>query len=105
MFTQLDSLPARPLFPGVAGHYAHHGRFTIGHIDLDAGAVVPMHEHPHDQISYVIDGRLEFTSGGETRVMEPGACLIIPGGTLHGCRAITACRVIDTFTPIREDYR
>ncbi|MBI4626204.1 MAG: cupin domain-containing protein [Verrucomicrobia bacterium] len=104
-YSTLATLPARNLFPGVAGRYVHEARFTIGHVALAAGAVVPIHQHPHDQISYVLEGRLEFTVGAETRVMEPGMCLIIPGGTPHGCRALTACGVLDTFTPVREDYR
>ncbi|MDO8539596.1 MAG: cupin domain-containing protein [Opitutaceae bacterium] len=105
MFSHLASLPGRTLFPGVNGHYAHEARFTIGHIELAAGAVVPVHQHPHDQISYVIEGELEFSCGSEIRVMRRGDCLIITGGIPHGCRAITGCEVIDTFTPARDDYR
>lgn len=104
-FADLTSAPARALFPGVTGRYTHAARITTGEIDLLAGSVVPLHQHPHDQLSYVISGRLEFTVGDETHILEPGSCTIIPGGVLHGCRAITTCRVLDTFTPIREDYR
>ncbi len=104
-FSALPTLPGRTLFPGVTGRYAHAARFTTGEIDLAAGSVVPMHQHPHDQLSYIISGELEFTVGTETKIMPPGTCAIIPGGTPHGCRAVTACRVLDTFTPVREDYR
>ncbi len=99
------TLPARQLFPGIAGRYAHTDRLTIGEVELDPGAVVPLHQHPHDQLSYVLAGRAEITLDGETRILEPGTCALIPGGTPHGFRALTACRVLDTFTPVRADYR
>ena len=104
-FATLASSPAKNLFPGVAGHYAHTDRLTIGEVDLAAGSLVPIHQHPHDQLSYVLSGRAEFTVGAETRVMETGTCAVISGGTPHGCRALSACRVLDVFTPARDEYR
>lgn len=101
----LSALPVRPLFPGAAGRYAHTAHVTIGEVELSIGAVVPPHSHPHEQLSYVLAGRAECTIGTETSVLEPGMCTLIPGGTLHSFRALTACRVVDTFTPVREDYR
>jgi len=53
----------------------------------------------------VISGRFEFTVGPETRILEPGMAAVIPGNTLHAGRALTACRVLDVFSPVREDYR
>ena len=104
-FADLPAVPTRNIFAGVSGRYAHAARLTVGEIDLAAGAVVASHQHPHDQLSYVVAGEVEFTIGAETRVMKPGTCALIPGGTPHGCRAITACRLVDAFTPVREDYR
>jgi len=104
-FATLASLPPKNIFPGAIGRYAHTGKMTVGEVDLAAGVVVPMHQHPQDQFSYVLAGRVEFTVGTETRVMNAGDCAVIPGGTLHGCRTLTACRILDTFAPVREDYR
>jgi len=101
----LAAQPARALFPGITGRYAHLDRLTVGEIELAAGAVVPLHQHPHDQMSYLLAGRAECTSGGETHVLEAGMCALIPGHTPHSFRALTACRVLDTFTPARDDYR
>ncbi len=104
-FANLSTADARHLFAGVTGRYAHAARLSVGEIDLAAGAIVASHQHPHDQFSYVISGEVEFTIGNETQVMKPGAVALIPGGTPHGCRALTACRLLDAFTPVREDYR
>lgn len=104
-FAQLSTAQTKNLFPGVAGRYAHAARFTVGEIELAAGAVVPSHQHPHDQFSYVVAGAVEFTIGTETQVMQAGTVALIPGGTPHSCRALAASRLIDAFTPLREDYR
>jgi len=105
-FTTLAQIPAREIFGGlIRGHYAHLARMTIGEVLLQANTVLPLHEHPHEQITYIIEGRFEFTVGSETRVLEPGMTALIPGGVRHGGKTLTACRVIDIFSPVREDYR
>ena len=104
-FVHVAKLPAKNIFSGATGHYVHTEKITLGEVELAAGVVVPMHQHPHDQFSYLLAGRVEFTVGAETSVMNSGDCAVIPGGTPHGCRALTACRILDTFAPVREDYR
>ena len=101
----LAELPAKTIFAGVTGHFAHLERLTVGEVELAAGAIVPVHQHPHDQITYILSGRAECTVGGETRTLEPGACVLTPGGTPHAFRALTACRALDVFSPVREDFR
>jgi quercetin dioxygenase-like cupin family protein len=105
-FTKLTSLPQRAILDGsIRGHYAHLPGVTVGEVHLDAGTNVPMHAHPHEQVTYVIEGRFEFTVGDETTVLEPGMVALIPGGALHGGKTLTTCRVIDVFSPARDDYR
>ena len=105
-FTTLASLPVKEIFGGtIRGHYAHLDQMTIGEVELAPGILLPMHQHPHEQISYVISGNFEFTVGDKTTILGPGMVALIPGGVVHGGRTITACRVIDIFTPVREDYR
>ena len=105
-FTTLASLPVKEIFGGaIRGHYAHLDRMTIGEVDLKAGTVLPLHRHPHEQISYIVTGRFRFTVGDETTVLEPGMVALIPGNVMHGGETLTDCRVIDLFSPVREEYR
>ena len=105
-FVKLATLPAKEIFGGtIRGHYAHLDRMTIGEVVLQPDTVVPLHEHPHEQVTYVLEGRFEFTVGERTTVLEPGLAVLIPGGVRHGGRTLTACRVLDVFSPVREDYR
>jgi len=105
-FPRLTDLPAQQILDGsIRGHYAHTRSMTIGEVLLDANTVVPMHDHPHEQLTYLIEGRFEFTVGDQTTILEPGMVVLIPGGASHGGRTLTMCRVIDVFSPVREEYR
>ncbi|MEM7660178.1 MAG: cupin domain-containing protein, partial [Bacteroidota bacterium] len=83
----------------------HTERMTIASWHIEAGAVLPEHQHPHEQVAYLTKGELELTVGGKTQRLVPGKVAVIPGNTPHSGRAITACEVLDVFQPVREDYR
>ncbi|MDI1247828.1 MAG: cupin domain-containing protein [Lacunisphaera sp.] len=105
-FATLASLPAKEIFNGtIRGHYAHLEKLTVGEVTLQPGVVLPRHSHPHEQISCILEGVFEFTVGTETTVLRPGMAAIIPGGVEHSGRTLTPCRVIDIFSPARDDYR
>lgn len=72
---------------------------------IERDSTVPEHQHPHDQVGYVVFGKLEFTSGGETRIVLPGDTYQIPGGVLHGATALVDSLVIEVFSPPRDEYR
>ena len=72
---------------------------------LEAGAVVPPHQHMNDQVGYVVFGQIEMTIGDVTRICNPGDSYAIPGGIIHGAQAIVDSVVIDAFSPPRNDYR
>jgi quercetin dioxygenase-like cupin family protein len=104
-FTDTADLAAREVWPGFHGKFVHTDGMTIAFWDIDAGAALPAHAHPHEQVSCVIEGQFEMTVGGETRLMTAGMVVTIPGDTPHSARALTVCRLVDVFRPVREDYR
>ncbi|MBU6401765.1 MAG: cupin domain-containing protein [Verrucomicrobia bacterium] len=102
---QLDERKAREVFPGFSGRFVHSAHMTFVHWTVEAGAVFPRHAHPHEQVVNLIDGEFELTVGGETRKLGPRSIAVIPANVEHAGRALTACRILDVFYPIREDYR
>ena len=72
---------------------------------IDAGAEVPLHSHPHEQIGHVVSGRMKFQIGDEVRELGPGDGYSVPGGVTHGAIGVTQTIAIDSFHPVREDYR
>jgi quercetin dioxygenase-like cupin family protein len=62
------------------------------------------HSHPHDQLVYVIQGRLRFTSGSSAFEVAAGDSFVVPGGIEHQASALEESEVLDAFSPYREDY-
>jgi quercetin dioxygenase-like cupin family protein len=101
----ISEIPAIDLVPGIKGRYVHTENTTTGFVEIDKGAVLPAHSHMHEQTTQVTQGKLEMTIDGETMILEPGTFVIIPSNVVHSARALTHCLVIDTFCPVREDYK
>ena len=101
----LDDIKAREPVPGYRGKFVHTGAVSVAHWEISGGKPLPEHSHPHEQTLNLMEGRFSITVAGETRDLEPGSIVVIPGGVPHSGRAVTDCRIIDVFHPIREDYR
>ncbi len=71
---------------------------------FEAGAVGALHSHPHVQASYVAEGRFEVTIGDTVTVLGEGGSFIVPPDVVHGVKALTAGRLVDCFTPRRDDF-
>jgi len=95
----------KKLIEGITGKYIHTANNTVGYVTIEKGAVLPQHSHIHQQITQVISGKLEMTIDGITQILEPDSITIIPSNAIHSANAITNCVVIDTFFPVREDYK
>lgn len=104
-FVPLENQEERELLPGFRARFVHSAHLTVAYWKIKAGAVLPDHAHPQEQISNVIEGAFELTIEGETRTLGRGTVAVIPAHTQHSGRAITQCQIIDVFYPVREDYR
>jgi quercetin dioxygenase-like cupin family protein len=62
------------------------------------------HSHPHEQLVYVVTGRLQFENNGKTIELRTGDSVIVEGNVEHRARALEDSEVLDVFTPCREDY-
>jgi quercetin dioxygenase-like cupin family protein len=64
-----------------------------------------LHSHPHEQITYVEEGDLYLFVGAEKHQLSKGDLFTIPSGTMHGIQTISSLvRLIDSFSPVREDF-
>ena len=104
-FYDLNTTPPKDLLPGFLVHFVHGDQMTLAHWTIEAGAVLPEHSHPHEQVANVLEGEFELTIDGETKILEAGTVAVIPSNAVHSGKAVTNCRIIDTFNPVREDYR
>jgi len=104
-FINLSNLEEREIAPGYRAKFVHTQRMTAAYWDVDQGAALPEHSHPHEQIANVIAGRFELTVDGESKTLEPGQVAVIPPHTPHSGKALTPCQLLDIFSPPREDYQ
>lgn len=104
-FIDTKAIESKTLFPGFHARMVHTDGLTIAHFRIEAGCILPLHDHPHEQVTNIIEGTLEMTVGEETLACTPGTVVTIPGNVSHSARALTDCYVIDIFRPVREDYR
>lgn len=101
-----EELPATEMLPGVTRRAVYLDDVMLTFFDFEPGAVVPHHHHPHQQITWIVSGALEFDLAGEKRVLRAGDGVLIPPGTPHGAVILDEpCRALDTWHPVRDDYR
>ena len=95
----------RTIIPGFHGRFIHSEHMTFALWRLEAGAVLPRHSHPHEQVVHVQSGELEITLEGAPNLLRAGTVLVIPPHAVHEGIARTEVHVMDVFSPVREDYR
>lgn len=101
----LNDIPARQIVPGFFGKMVHGATSTLTFWEAKKGSSLPEHKHVHEQITYVVDGELEMTIGGQKYRFTAGNVHVIPSNVPHSALAVTDCRIIDSFSPARDDYR
>jgi len=101
----LNDMASREIAPGFHARMVHSEKMTFSIWEVEAGAPLPEHAHPHEQISTVLEGRFELTIGGNSNTLQAGMVVVIPSNVPHSGKAITSCKMLDVFHPVREEYR
>jgi quercetin dioxygenase-like cupin family protein len=82
-------------------------RMMLAHVYLKKGAIVPLHSHENEQLTYILEGALKFWIGseaGETLVVRAGEVLVIPSSVPHKAEAVEDTLDVDIFCPPRQDW-
>ncbi|MEZ4667955.1 MAG: cupin domain-containing protein [Anaerolineae bacterium] len=94
--------------PGRARYLAHTDNLMMVVIEFTGGPSAqpdPPHSHPHEQITYVADGEVNFFIDGVAHHLRPGDMIAVQPNLPHGIQLLTpSVRLVDTFTPLREDF-
>lgn len=105
VFRSFDDIATREVAPGFFSKLIHTTNNTINFIEVKAGCTLQSHSHFNEQCSFVIEGQFELTVSGIAQILDTGMYALIPGNAVHSGTAITDCRLIDLFSPAREDYK
>jgi quercetin dioxygenase-like cupin family protein len=79
-------------------------REMLAQIYLKRGALVPMHAHESEQMTYILQGALKVVVDGEEITVREGEVLHIPSRVPHQAEALEDTFELDVFSPIREDW-
>lgn len=82
-------------------------QMSIQHFEMEAGAVIPEHNHPHEQIGFIYDGAVTLYTEDTERTVKAGEGFFLPGGEVHSVENASdeTARGVDIFSPPRaEDF-
>lgn len=105
-FVRFEDIRSFELAAGVSGRPLFGAGAMLNLIEFEPGAVVPEHEHPHEQLGIVLRGTQILVIEGEEHALGPMEGSVLPGGVRHGAHCgPEGATVLDVFQPVREDYR
>jgi len=104
-YFNLDKIEAKELLPGFHGKFIHTENETFAFWEIEANCSLPAHSHPHTQVLKLLEGEFELAISGQKLYLKTGDVVSIAPNEEHAGRAITRCKIIDTFHPVREDYK
>lgn len=103
-----DQAQRTVIAPGRERFLAYGDHLMTVVLDLTDGPAAqpdPPHSHPHEQITYVAEGRVRFFIGSEGYDLSAGDLVVVPSNLPHSIQTLTAyVRLVDTFNPIREEF-
>ena len=105
MLKEISEIEQVEVIKGFKGRFFHTNSSTIAFWEIEKDSILPLHSHIHEQTTQLIEGKLEMTIDNKTMVLEPGMIVCIPSNIKHSGKALTTCKLTDTFCPVREDYK
>lgn len=104
-FFKESDLKAKQILEGITLRAVSGEKTMMTFFEFEPNAVIPSHKHPHEQITYIIEGAIEFTVNGETKVLKAGDGVVILSNQEHSAKILDKpTRAVDAWYPIREDY-
>ena len=105
LHTDWAKVPVENIAEGIERQMIIGEKIMVCRLRFAPNTVTPAHDHPHEQMTFVEQGRVLFTIGDTERVAKAGDALHFPSGVWHGATMLEEEVVlIDIFSPIREDF-
>jgi len=99
-----DAVPLEVLSDTISRKIITGERTMAAQVFLKKGAIVPLHSHDNEQITYILEGALEFLIGGRHTIVHKGEVLHIPPNLPHQAVALEDTVDLDLFSPPRADW-
>lgn len=103
-----DQIDVTTVRQGVERRMGYTSNLMMTVMDFHNGPAAqpdPLHSHPHEQITYVAEGEINFILGEESTHLKPGDMVLVPSEMPHSIQLLTQhVRLVDCFTPLRQDF-
>jgi len=103
-----DQIDVTTVRQGVERRMGYTNNLMMTVMDFHNGPAAqpdPLHSHPHEQITYVAEGEINFILGEESTHLKPGDMVLVPSEMPHSIQLLTQhVRLVDCFTPLRQDF-
>jgi quercetin dioxygenase-like cupin family protein len=104
-FFDNSNIPLEDLGNGVKRKIlAYHKSLMMVEVHFEKGAMGEIHSHPHEQITYVLEGEFEFNIAGKKKIVKAGDSMFKESNVLHGTICLKKGKLLDVFSPHREDF-
>lgn len=100
----INNLKSREIVAGFHGKFITSHNMTWAFWEIEQNSSIPEHSHFHEQIMHVVSGKFRFTIDKKTSVFCDGDTIVIPSNCTHSGTALTNCKIMDVFSPKREEY-
>ena len=95
-------LPAAEPYEGLRRRTFDSAGSTVNEYAFEPGVSFPLHRHPEEQITLVLEGSVEWTVDGATSTLGAGAWSVVGPGVEHGITAgPEGARIVAIITPRR----
>lgn len=102
-----EDIPREPVTDEIDRKLITGDKMMLAHVYLKKGAIVPRHSHENEQLTYILEGAVQFWMGedsSEEVVVRAGEVLHIPSNIPHKAQALEDTLDVDIFSPPRQDW-
>ncbi|WP_213804560.1 cupin domain-containing protein [Granulicella sp. dw_53] len=104
-FVQAEEIRSFTPEPGMVRQVlAHNSKLMLIRHLFEKGWIGAKHSHPHEQLVYVVHGKIHVEIAGRSFDVGAGESFVVEGDVPHQAWALEESEVLDVFTPVREDY-
>ncbi len=104
-FIETNKMDWQEFVPGLKRKFmGYNDDIMMVQIHFEKGAIGALHKHPHNQSTYVASGKFEVTIGTEKKILQASDGFFAPPDIEHSVLCMEEGILVDTFSPIREDF-
>jgi quercetin dioxygenase-like cupin family protein len=105
MFVKNKDVKSEEIAPGVTRKImGYQSDLMVIRVTFDGDTSFPSHQHPHQQITHIIEGKFKATIDGKSEMLGPGDSYVVPGDVMHSVECFGSGVLIDVFSPRRDDF-